>query len=108
MPLSPYVRFTVSKEKLWKGMPSRERRVLKAVLIHGPVNLLTVSGLISLSSLGSPLTIHICLKRLIESGHLKYSTNPIYGVCKFISLTTTSNILFRKLNTLMLKSILIV
>lgn len=84
-------------------MPFSERRVLMIVLAHGTDNLFKVSVLTNLSALGSQVTIHTCLKRLIESGHLKHSLNQGYGATKFITLTRTSKILFIKLNELFLK-----
>lgn len=97
---TPYARFTVAKENLWKKMLFRERQVLQAVLVNRSKNLFKVSDLIKLSALGSPATIHKALINLIESGHLKYCTMPGSDRSKFISLTKTSNTLFIKLNAL--------
>ena len=103
MPLTPHTRFNLSQEKLWGSMPFRERRVLMVVLAQGTDNLFKVSDLTNLSALGSQITIHTCLNRLIESGHLKHSSNPGFGATKFITLTRTSKTLFIKLNRLFLR-----
>lgn len=100
MPLTPHTLFSIAKEKLWKGMPFRERRVLMAVLANGPESLFKVTDLLKLSALGSQATIHVSLTNLIASGHLKYSSMPEFRHSKFISLTGISNTLFKKLNTL--------
>lgn len=100
MSLTPHTRFNVAKEKLWKDMPFRERRVLMAVLTQGSESLFKVSDLINLSALGSQATIHASLTSLIKSGHLKYSFISGFRHSKFISLTKTSSTLFSKLDTL--------
>ena len=104
MHTTPYTRFSVAKEKLWNGMPFRDRLVLKAVLAQGSEDLFKVSDLMILQALGSPATIHSALMNLIGSGHLQQSTSPQSGRSKFISLTKTSNTLFKKLNNLLIAS----
>lgn len=98
----PYTRFAVAKEKLWKGMPDREIRVLKTILAQDPNNPLMVKDLINTSALGSPATIHAALTSLVNSGHLKHATLPSAGRSKFIYLTPISKTLFKKLNLLLL------
>ena len=94
----PYAYFTITKEKLWKGMPFRERQIIKMILVQCPENPLKVTDLISIPTLGSPATVHSALKSLIESGHLEYFTLPNSSRSKFITLTKKSTTLFKKLN----------
>ena len=102
MPLSPHTRFDIAKEKLWKSMALRDRRVLMAILAHGSDNPLIVSDVIIIPALGSQATIHHSLMSLVKSEHLKFSSSSEFGRSKFISLTNKSNILFKKLNKLFL------
>ena len=97
---TPHTLFSIAKEKLWKGMPFRERRVLMAVVAHGPDSLFKVTDLINFSALGSPATVHKALNNLIESGHLKHSITADFGRSKFITLSKSSNALFIKLDAL--------
>ena len=97
-----YTRFAVAKQKLWKGMPDRESRVLKAILAQDANNPLMVKDLIKISALGSRATIHAALTSLVNSGHLKHSTLHADGRSKFINLTPLSKTLFKKLNLLFL------
>jgi DNA-binding MarR family transcriptional regulator len=101
--MTPYAHFAVAKEKLWKGMPFRERQIIKMILVHGPENPLKVSDLISIPTLGSPATVHSALKSLIESGYLKCFTTPNSRRGKFIILTKKSTTLVKKLNETLLE-----
>lgn len=103
MHTTPYAYFSVTKEKLWKGMPFRERQIVKMILVHGPENPLKVSDLISIPTLGSPATVHSALKSLIESGYLKYFTTPNSSRSKFIALTKKSTALIKKINETLLE-----
>jgi DNA-binding MarR family transcriptional regulator len=94
----PYAHFAVAKEKLWKGMPLRERQIIKMILVHDPENPLKVTDLINLPALGSPATIHKSLNNLIDSGYLKYFTTSNSSRAKFITLSKKSTTLFKKLN----------
>jgi DNA-binding MarR family transcriptional regulator len=102
---TPYAYFAVTKEKLWKGMPFRERQIMKMILVHDPENPLKVSDLISIPTLGSPATVHSALKSLIESGYLKYFTISHSSRGKFIALTKKSTTLFKKLNETLIECV---
>jgi len=86
MHTTPYTHFAVAKEKLWKGMPFRERQIIKMILVHDPENPLKVTDIINLQALGSPATIHKSLNNLIDSGYLKYFTTSNSRRAKFITL----------------------
>jgi DNA-binding MarR family transcriptional regulator len=94
----PYAHFAIANEKLWKGMPFRERQIIKMILVHDPENPMKVSDLISIPTLGSPATVHSALKNLIESGYLKHFTTSNSSRGKFITLTKKSTTLIKKLN----------
>ena len=103
MHTTPYAHFSVANEKLWKGIPFRERQIVKVILVNNPENPLKVSDLISIRILGSPATVHSALKSLIDSGYLEYFTIPNSSRNKYIALTKKSTTLFRKLNETLIK-----
>ncbi len=100
--LSPYHRFAVQKEKLWKDMPDRERKILLAILGQDPENQMRVMDIILCAHLGSQATIHAALTNLHNAGYLRYTSYTVSGRSKFITLAPKSLTLFKSLNKLLM------
>ena len=98
--LSPYHRFAVQKEKLWKDMPDRERKILEEILGQDPENQMRVMDIILRTNLGSQATIHAALTNLQKTGYLRYTSYAVSGRSKFITLAPKSISLFKRLNKL--------
>jgi len=100
MTLSPYHRFIIENEKLWKHLPDRERRILIAVLGQDPQDPMRVMDIIQRADLGSQATIHAALTNLQKTDFLRYTSYKEDGRSKFISLAPKSVTLFKRLDKL--------
>jgi len=102
MSLSPYRRFIVENEKVWKDMPERERKILVEILGQDIDNPMRVMDIILCANLGSQATIHAALTNLQKAGYLRYTSYKADGRSKFITLTPKSVSLFKRLDKLMI------
>ena len=99
-----YVHFINHSEKVWDGLPYRERQILCAVLQHDAQTKQNITVLIQRSEFGSQATLHAAVQRLIRADLLT-TTSPITNTrAKYVSLTTKSNNLFKKLEKVLEKS----
>ena len=107
MPGRPYLQFITQAERIWGEMPHRERLVLIAVLKHDTTHseLLHVMDLMSLTEIGSPVTIHKAIKCLEVGHYLKLDAIKRDQRIKAISLTSKSLTLLKRLDRLALNSI---
>jgi len=101
MTLSPYHRFAIEKEKLWKDLPERERRILVEILGQDTQNPMRVMDIILCANLGSQATIHASLTNLQKAGYLRYTSYKADGRSKFITLSPKSVSLFKRLDRLL-------
>jgi hypothetical protein len=101
MKLSPYHRFAIEKEKLWKGLPERERRILVEILGQDIRTPMRVMDIILCANLGSQATIHAALTNLQRAGYLRYTSYKADGRSKFITLSPMSVSLFKRLDKLL-------
>jgi len=97
-----YYRFIIESEKIWKGLPERERRILIEIYGQDSEDPMRVMDIILRANLGSQATIHASLTRLQESGHLKLTSYKENGRTKFIALSPKSISLFNRLDKLLL------
>ena len=102
MTLSPYHQFVIQKEKVWKDLPERERKILVEILGQDIKNPMRVMDIILCASLGSQATIHAALTNLQKAGYLRYTSYRADGRSKFISLAPKSVSLFKRLDKLMI------
>ncbi len=100
-----YYRFVIASEKIWKGLPERERRVLIEIYGQDPQNPMRVMDIILRSNLGSQATIHAALTNLQLSKHLKLTSYKNNGRTKFITLSAKSTSPFKRLDQLIDTSI---
>ena len=96
-----YYRFIIESDKIWKGLPERERRILIEIYGQDPQNPMRVMDIILRSNLGSQATIHASLTNLQLSKHVKLTSYKNNGRTKFITLTPKSASLFKRLDQLM-------
>jgi DNA-binding MarR family transcriptional regulator len=100
MPFKSYRCFISGKEKIWHGLPNRERQILEVVLMHRANTLLRVSDLLKLRKLGSQATLHTALMKLKTTHYLNLTTDTEDGRVKFVSLAPKGTALFKNLELL--------
>lgn len=96
-----YACFINEKEKIWKGLPNRERHILESVLIHGFDTQQRVTDLLKLKDIGSQATLHAALMRLKRAHFLILTTDTRDGRVKFVSLAPKALTIFKSLAALM-------
>jgi len=101
---TPYRRFIAKEEKIWGGMPSRERQILKIILGRKLDCPLRVMGVIEDPQFGSRATAHAALNRLLSSNFLQYKECGQKDRSKFIVLSSKGAGLFKRLEKLFLAS----
>ena len=99
---TPYRRFIAKEEKIWGGMQSRERQILKSIMLRKLDNPVRVMGVIEDPQFGSRATAHAALNRLLLTDFLQYKDYGQNDRSKFIVLSPKGVSLFAKLEKLFL------
>ena len=100
MNISTYIQFIAKNEKVWAGMPSRQRQILQIVYKQDLKIQLQVQDLLSLKEIGSQATIHSDISKLVADKYLKLTPSKIDARVKFVTLASKGSTLFSKLEKL--------